>query len=739
MILQPIMPDGNSSNAEEASDHRSQQASQQASQISPQSTAQQPQEGIIQQQQPAAQPAAYRPQQARMDQRKKKKSSETVKLLISEFNDYGHRTTVHGLGHMYQSTDVRRKLFWLLITIVGCFACGIHIYFIVANYNETPVNSVILNGGVHVNFPDVTLCNMYPISESVQNHGAGEIRGHIRKYWRFFRGFIKASAGMDNSTKDRFKMARKFFQIFWASEDTRDLAHDDDLFLVYCRYKSRPCSNKQFKMVQNIDYWNCYTFTPKFDGEEEEDRRVYSGNEDEGLNLIMYTNSHLRNIHASNALTTTKGFYDEENNGKDSSNGDKSNYLERYLVNYNLSLNQLLAGDKMEPDGIRVILHEKGTYPHMDMNSVIVGNGDYSKVVFSMERKISKNRPDFPCRETSEDAADEEVEYVSYYPGVDVRYTTKRPPPNFKKFKRDRLDYVVTRVQDLFWSSCSCYTHVVPFSHFNSKLCYFCRNGRDPVEIRRTLERVHCHDRVYQNQLKKNILTYFSDSQRFQPCTGDEYDVKMGSSAWPSQRDIMFLVDQYVIPAFLHESVGNRSYNSILKNTRVYPIRDIIGTTPEQAIGSKTIKSFNWTVDEFLIRKSFLKVAIHADSPTGTLNEEVESYSFAEALSEIGGIFGLYAGVSLLTFFEFVELAYLMATKPKEVTRHEKDGKSKFAMLQQTMEDGELPASEVLKYKQLFDRGNCCALPTASASQQSRSFIMQAEREGSVRRPVIVS
>ncbi|PAA67184.1 hypothetical protein BOX15_Mlig031565g1 [Macrostomum lignano] len=542
----------------------------------------------------ASQAPRTKQEQQQQQQRREQERRNTLRFIINEFNDYGHRTTVHGLGHMYQSTDTCRKLFWLCITLVSCGACAVHIYFIVANYMETPVNSVILQGRIRQEFPDVTFCNMYPISESVQYHAAKEIHGHISNRWKYFSGFIRAGNFSANDKVGRLKVARTFMQIFWASEDTRDLAHDDDLFIVQCSYKNRQCSNKQFKMVQNLRYWNCYTFAPKFDGGHE-DRQVYSSNEDEGLSLILYTNSHLRNVHPKNGLTTIRDVYYDYEDEILNHLGDQSNFLERYLENYNLSLNQLLAGDKLEPDGMRVILHEKDTYPHMDMNSVIVGNGDFSNINFYMERKLSKNRPEHPCRvETS--GTEDRMEYMAYYPGSNIRYPGPRPPPNFKKFKRARLDYIVDKSQALFWSACHCYTHIMPFQCFNTELCYHCRDGTDPAEIERTLRHIWCHDRVYEHRLKHKIFDYFRDSQNFQPCSVNNYNVKMGSSAWPSQRDIQFLINQYVLPAFQKETVGARSYNHILKNTSVAPIHDIISqessTTAAEFLVARTS---NWT------------------------------------------------------------------------------------------------------------------------------------------------
>ena len=68
----------------------------------------------------------------------------------------------------------------------------------------------------------------------------------------------------------------------------------------------------------------------------------------------------------------------------------------------------------------------------------------------------------------------------------------------------------------------------------------------------------------------------------------------------------------------------------------------------------------HWRTAEEVLRKNMIKIRVFPHAVTGNEHREVPSYHFAEALSEIGGIFGLWVGMSLLTFFEFIELFVLM-------------------------------------------------------------------------------
>ena len=300
-----------------------------------------------------------------------------TKSFCNIINIYTQRSSIAGINHIHQSTSRTGKLIWLGLTLIGALFSAVHIVMTISTYRQTPVYSLNIYRQKRTVFPDITFCNLQLFSKSVARKSSA-VQQSIEKRWNSFRDIIKLLDKHSPASQETNKArANQVMAMFWASEDTRDIVVDDDIMIIHCEFMNQKCNSRNFKMVFNWKYFNCYTFKPQ--------TIVSNINDDrKGLTIMLFTNTYLlEDLHTlSEDISVSLN---------DTARTIMSSDLQ------NVRLQNYLNAQRMDPSGMRVIIHEPNTYPFPYKNSFIVGNGVYAEVEFSMESQSFIDRQKSPC------------------------------------------------------------------------------------------------------------------------------------------------------------------------------------------------------------------------------------------------------------------------------------------------------------------------------------------------------
>uniref|UniRef100_A0A1I8HAF4 ARID domain-containing protein n=1 Tax=Macrostomum lignano TaxID=282301 RepID=A0A1I8HAF4_9PLAT len=187
--------------------------------------------------------------------------------------------------------------------------------------------------------------------------------------------------------------------------------------------------------------------------------------------------------------------------------------------------------------------------------------------------------------------------------------------------------------------------HYVDFSSASAtpNVDYASRASR---KLRQLQKYIEVERRVRQTMSNK----FVADCARVQECQRNSYAYSASAAPWPAYSDLEAFVHTFVMGP--RGSLADREFHGI-------PLLDLIldytNRTPNGAVDRATA----WNTSLRFVRENFVKLHVYAEESKGTLIRESPSYSFVEVLSELGGIGGLWAGMSLVTFVEVLEFLLL--------------------------------------------------------------------------------
>ena len=226
--------------------------------------------------------------------------------------------------------------------------------------------------------------------------------------------------------------------------------------------------------------------------------------------------------------------------------------------------------------------------------------------------------------------------------------------PNRTKYRyREKVKNYTVTVESLLYGerqktvlqSCGCYSHLMPFNCSMAQLCYNVPDPQNKTLVESAVRRVACHDETLPHISRKHFHTLRNQRR----CHQDRYTRQVNTVPWPNLKDMRDFLKDYVVPVLKDSVVGGQKRNHFLKQK--VTILDSIARNNSNGTYSST---------NSVIRRNFLKVHIYPNSNMATLYKEITSYSLHEAFAEIGGIFGLWIGMSFITIFETFELVIII-------------------------------------------------------------------------------
>ena len=192
--------------------------------------------------------------------------------------------------------------------------------------------------------------------------------------------------------------------------------------------------------------------------------------------------------------------------------------------------------------------------------------------------------------------------------------------------------------QEHIIEKCNCISSTLPISmnHAVLGLSYCAKWDVDkPLDLPLYFDQIFCEREAVVNFTTNETMKM--ECECFPECTDDNYQMSLSYSSWPLEYTQMNFFEKYVLN---HENAP-------------------------QLKAYKNLGRFNTTdlIQRGLIKSNFLRVNVYLQSMTIEQYVEKKSYELPNLFSDIGGTCGLWVGMSIITWCEFIELIVLFFYK----------------------------------------------------------------------------
>ncbi|PAA91793.1 hypothetical protein BOX15_Mlig017198g3 [Macrostomum lignano] len=585
--------------------------------------------------------------------------------LAGPMGHCAQHTTVEGLPNLLTAGSLWRKIVWSVILLMALACCTTHLILLIIDFHNSGVASTMMLNENVVEFPDLTICGLKPISESfLAQSFERNWTDLLLHYTRRLDGWFNDESSLQRRNEsitdymERMKaLYYKMFEIVRLDKTFLDswLSMHYQSSIFSCRFKRLPCEPSNFSLIQDHHHFDCLTFSPS-----ESNKMADHGSKFNSILLInLFTDSSIFESHYQKHAAykaSSKTYY------------DKGLSLTEYLTTNpeEFPLNQILANNE-QPNGISAILHPRNTYPFNGYQSYIISSGTSATFRIST---LEKHKLNYKGRERCSDKPPDEVVYRT------VRSVVNGTSES-RAFVRSPEDDLYTWAQAELFKKCGCRSHRSPTGASSSSLCYHVQPDEDgaprPTLPKEALDRIRCHDRWWSKLLNSapNHVTMWK------PCHSVSREVQLESLDWPSDEDLMPIAvsfikmrqrnaqhrDEYAVP----------SWNSSLTARTTY-LRDysaVHSLSRDSESLTKLLKESMPKAAKALntqkVKENVVRLVVRLESPYSIAYTESFTYQWFEILSEIGGILGLWFGVSLITGFELIDLIWLIAIWDSQV------------------------------------------------------------------------
>ncbi len=493
-------------------------------------------------------------------------------------------------------------------------------------------------------FPWITLCSNEPIPQE----NAVENIKFIIKFGKTVSKFRQVISTDQNITESETKMLMQWFN----SKEARfanfphkmrhTFGHKLHDIIIDCKFSHVDCTNTTFKLLQSPKFYNCYTYrntlkSTNFVGIEK------------GLSLIL--------------------------KGQD--------------VSMHLNYNQMSNSD--DSRGIRITIHEPNTIPNLADDGIDLVPG-HSTSVSLVQKNIERlSTPTSRCT---------------------PEQWIKNKIPGNPDFKGTFYTCIHRCLSRNIYKFCACVPEIIPDiipkNEINSDYIYcLYTNESDPDHIQKTIRQTQCHAR----HAKMFDQPCFEDCKW--NCNEISYITHITQSQWPLESNTVDFLEKYVAtqqdsPSKLYLDILRYMYNGTLyahyNKDKIAFFGD--GTEVSQKFNSDTSDAVDKVTEYAMslrnktilpsikqdllnlssireaeikwVQDSFYRLNIYFKDPVVEVHKQVLNYSVADLAAGMGGILGLWGGVSVITVIEFMEF---MGNLINGVYGNLKDRKSKVTVI----------------------------------------------------------
>ena len=534
--------------------------------------------------------------------------------------DFCTNSTAHGVQHLsVKEKSFPKMFFWSLIFIATVMGSGMHLYFLVSSYLEYNYYETITNDMEKaLVFPSVTICDPYALSalrinqylpENMQVIYKMALMSHLA--WEYVKDNHTADINNEIYIHHLLTLQSVFANSPVGKKHINSISLQE--LLVWCSYGEQDCGYENFTLYIHPRYLNCYTFKPS---KMDPTVKMPVGPE-YGFSIIL----------RAQQVTETDPVYEVFTN----------------------------IGNTI---GFLVSLHEPGTIPHIYDTSFRIDPGRSTSIGLKQKTFERIQTPKVSCQ-------DEEW--------------FETPSGIFKKSyntcnKICKLDFIIRK--------CFCTsTSIAALLPDDNNYCLRINTSN----FEETMKRGICETKNFgssDDKLKECLRSCLW------PCYQIKYEKQIFSSEWPNSGAIPDFLSKYVMTledsnpikmfyTMLQESYTEMSVKNEMVDTSTVDVNAFFDMIMEIMMENKfstdlmnrllANKSLGITVDpvfrnltslekaqEQWVKKTFYRLTVYWSESAVEVHKQVLSYSTADLWSSVGGILGLWTGVSIITLVEFI-------------------------------------------------------------------------------------
>lgn len=267
-----------------------------------------------------------------------------------------------------------------------------------------------------------------------------------------------------------------------------------------------------------------------------------------------------------------------------------------------------------KPNGLLLLFKEEGYYPDQSSSYFTVSSGKHSKISISMELREMTSTAGNPCLLYPKSVN------VKSHVDININMTYK-------------LDYTLCTSYHwalVFYSYCKCVPLQYPMPANIARKTSRCSNVTY-YSVNSVVNALSCVFTTKRNEkIKKSI---HDNCVGIDACSRKVYDMRWSAATWPTTQ----LIDWFVT-----SELAEIYKRNIVENGPVRAWRNILNASDD--------------VRARLVRENIMKVDISPKTTRSSRIIERKAYPAMNFFSDVGGILGLYLGMSLISFFELFEV-----------------------------------------------------------------------------------
>ncbi|CAH1787807.1 unnamed protein product [Owenia fusiformis] len=516
-------------------------------------------------------------------------------------SDFASNTSAHGWGNVTQRTTKLGRTLWFGLCL-GCTAVAIwQVITIILRYGKFDTRDRIIVKNGDIIFPSVTVCPLLGLSATGFQHliqdsiddeqktmPLVELADILQNFPTYLDNNVSQSAQSEKREfYEEFLTQLYSFQGYFDNGKNliRNYSHKQEDFIPVCVYQGKSCLKTDVSTLEHHEHYTCFTFNGGNTTIAKPSTKI-SGPKG-GLSLTLY-------------LDTTKASL-------------------IYNPNYPTSGSQ----------GVRVVIHEKGTLPDPENDGFDIEEGHSVNAALSVNERQLMKAPWGEC-------ADHDSE-------------------SYGAFKYTKKHCLLKCLQRTIYETCDCVKSSLPVDNDMAHTEYCLKlhtnewlklksNEYNLTVIQNDLRRLRC-----QNDFSLSDFVGQDGCQCREKCMYQSYEMTLSQSVWPSEgvvidfycRSIMNM-DNYINSSIyktyhgvFHEYCGyvkSEKENEILKDTH----------------GNQ-------------LRKNVVRLNVFFKDLDTKITQQAEDFTISSMISEIGGSFGFFIGMSILTITEVILLCWNIA------------------------------------------------------------------------------
>lgn len=267
-------------------------------------------------------------------------------------------------------------------------------------------------------------------------------------------------------------------------------------------------------------------------------------------------------------------------------------------------------------------------YPGIDANQITASSGRHTKISISMMANEMINSERNPCR----------------YEAKPVTFASPLTDTMSHTYNLDRSLCEAYEWALKYHSECSCVPLRYPIPDELKSNASRCMNvTRYPVS--KMTENIKCMSQIqFDSKFDENIKSL---CKGIDPCKRMTYEVHWSNALWPTGS---------LVNTFAEETI-QEIYQQRKDNNRPVPAwENVLNVTDKETLTK-------------MIRENIAKVEIRPKSKRSMMISESMAYPAMNIFSDIGGIFGLYLGMSLLSLLELMESIVLSINSSTKLSK----------------------------------------------------------------------